>query len=85
MAYSADVQARACERRSIAFGEIGRAGELDGRARAAVQHADGMDRRIRRMDARQGNPMVAGDLPRNAWRRKQRHRAEIIFGGELVE
>jgi hypothetical protein len=53
--------------------EVRAARKLDRRARAAVQHADRVDRPTRRVDARQRQPVVAGDLPRHGRGRDGAH------------
>ncbi len=56
---------RTREGRALAAHKAGVAGELHRRAGAAVQHAHGMDGAVSGMDARQRDPVIAGDLPWN--------------------
>ncbi len=71
VAYAIHAEHRASKRRLVAAHEIRTAGKLDRRTRRAMQHPDGMDRRVRGMNARQRDPMIAGDLPGNGRRREQ--------------
>jgi hypothetical protein len=60
-----DLDAWPEERRTRAVDEVGVARELDRRPRPAMQQSHGVDGAVGRMDARQGKPMVPGELPGN--------------------
>ncbi len=82
VAYSGDDQAWPSKRRPHAVDEVGMSREFDRRTRRTMQHADRANRRVSRMNAWQGNPMVARDLPGDGWRGKRRHRRMYILGGK---
>src|SRR3712207_7973379 len=70
-------QRGAQQRRAPAVEEVRVARELHGGARAAVQHAHRVQRAVRRMDARQRQPVVAGD-------RSEEHTSELQSRQYLV-
>src|SRR5205814_8532471 len=55
--------------------------ELDRRARAAMQRADGEHRAVSGVNTWQREPMIAGELPRDAWRRTQGHEGRVYVRG----
>lgn len=61
---SIDTQYRAQQRRSVSVYEIGASRELDGGPCPPIQNAEAKDGPIGRMDAWQGKPVIAGELPR---------------------
>jgi hypothetical protein len=85
VAYTADVQDRPRQRVAGARDEITRSGELDRRTGGAVQHAQRMNGCVDRVDARQRNPVVSGDLPGDGRRRERSHDGVYIPGDITVE
>ena len=63
--FSINTQHRAHERGTLPGHEVRRPGELDGRPRPTMQHAERVNRAVGRVDARQGQPVVTGELPRD--------------------
>jgi hypothetical protein len=60
-----DPHDRAQQWLSLAGNEVGRSRYLNGSACTAMEHADGVNRAVHGIDAREGEPMIARELPRD--------------------
>ena len=81
LGYTIDLDDRLQERSADAVNEVGVAREFHRSARAAMQHADAVDRTVGRVDARQSEPVIARELPGDRRKSALRHGA---LGREVV-